>query len=118
METVTGAFLMCAGGESPLMFSALPEVNVLVQGMPAGTIMSMIPEVNLTPMGICVLLTAEAGGVPVPCVPVPVSPWVPGAPTVLINGMPALDNLSIIPCAFGGVISIVFPNNETISLAA
>ncbi|GAO98473.1 hypothetical protein Cva_01134 [Caedimonas varicaedens] len=111
LETVTGGFLMCAGGESMLMFDALPEVNVLVQAMPAGHFMDVVPDLNLTPMGICAILSEV--GLPIPCMPAPVSPWMIGDPTVLINGMPALDNLSMVPCAWGGVISIVFPNNET-----
>ena len=117
LETVTGGILMCVGGESTLLFDALPEINVLVQGMPAGKILDMIPYVNLVPTGICALLTAEGGGLPVPCMPSLISPWMIGDPTVLIDGLPALDNLSFIACSHGGLISIMFPNNETTWLA-
>lgn len=113
LETVTGATLTCAGGGATLMFDALPDINVTVQEMPAGTILNMVPFLNLIPMGICALLTAEAGGVPIPCLPTPVGPWMAGDPSVLINGQPALDSSSCLFCVHGGIISVTFPNNET-----
>ena len=117
LETTTMANLFCIGGEAPLLFDSLPEVNILVQGFPAGDILNMMPDINLIPLSICALLTAEAGGFPIPCMPMPVGTWLPGAPNVVLNGKPALDNMSVLPCAVGGVITIVFPNNETVWLA-
>ena len=43
---------------------------------------------------------------PAPCVPLTEAPWLPGAPTVLIGGVPALDNVSVCVCAFGGCINV------------
>ena len=115
LETVTGAMLVCAGGGAEIIFDGSPDLNVLIQMMPAGKFTDVIPEVNLIPAGICTILTSLAG-IPIPCTPVPVSPWITGFPSVLINGSFALDNFSMCACAIGGVISIVFPNNETVWL--
>ena len=49
-----------------------------------------------------------------PCVPVIPAPWVPGAPTVLIANMPALDNNSKLMCAWGGVIQVANPGQATV----
>jgi hypothetical protein len=55
--------------------------------------------------------TAAAMGVltPMACIPATSAPWVPGAPTVLIANIPALDNQCKCMCNWGGVISIVKP---------
>jgi hypothetical protein len=55
--------------------------------------------------------TAAALGVltPMPCIPATASPWLPGAPTVLLGNMPALDANSILMCNWAGVIKIAMP---------
>ena len=105
--------LFCAGGESPLLFDGIPNVNILCQSMPAGSFIDVIPEVNLIPAGICLIRSLESA-FPMPCTPIPAGTWITGLPNVLINGTPALGMLSMLPCVFGGVISIVFPNNESV----
>jgi hypothetical protein len=50
---------------------------------------------------------------PMPCIPATSSPWVPGAPTVTIGGLPALDNTSKCICDWAGVISITMPGQFT-----
>ena len=52
--------------------------------------------------------TAAAFGAltPMPCVPVLSAPFAPGAPTVLIENKPLLNNTSKLICAYGGVISV------------
>src|SRR5215471_3490 len=64
----------------------------------------------------CCCATAAALGVltPIPCMPVIPAPWTPGALTVMLGNMPALDNTSICMCAWGGVISITFPGQVTV----
>jgi hypothetical protein len=59
--------------------------------------------------------TAAAMGVltPQPCIPMTVAPWAPGSPTVLIGGMPALDNSSMCMCMWAGVITIGFAGQVT-----
>jgi len=62
--------------------------------------------------------TAAAMGVltPMPCIPATLSPWVPGAPTVLLGNAPALDNVSTLMCNWGGVISFVTPGEFTVEI--
>jgi hypothetical protein len=48
---------------------------------------------------------------PAPCVPSILTPGVPGAPNVLIGGLPALDNTSTCACLYGGLISIDVPGS-------
>jgi hypothetical protein len=59
--------------------------------------------------------TAAALGVltPMPCVPMTVAPWAPGAPTVLVAGMPALNDSSKLVCIWGGMISFSNPGQTT-----
>jgi Domain of unknown function (DUF4280) len=42
----------------------------------------------------------------VPAIP---APWVPGSPTVLVGGQPALSNASQCLCAYGGVVTVMLP---------
>ncbi|MGI4851274.1 MAG: DUF4280 domain-containing protein [Janthinobacterium lividum] len=114
-EVVTGAIMECAGGGAKIVFDGLPNLNVLIQFMPSGTFSDIAPELNLIPAGTCSIL-ADTTGIPFPCTPIPVDPWITGVPNVLINGSFALGFFSMLPCAIGGVISIVFPNNETVLL--
>jgi hypothetical protein len=53
---------------------------------------------------------------PMPCIPVAVAPWTPGSPTVLIDGMPALNNTSKLMCVWGGVIQIIDAGQVTIQV--
>jgi hypothetical protein len=118
-QVVSGAMLMCTFGVAPCPLVATSAPTVLVGGLPAATIADCVPETNIATFGMCTTpsnpevatATAAALGVltPMPCIPVTVGPWVPGAPTVLINSLPALDNTSKCMCAWGGVISITEP---------
>ncbi len=103
-----GATLVCAAGTAP---SALVVVDprVLGEKKPAANILDFIPFVNILPFGTCNILTAAASGVPTPCVPATVAPWVPGSPKVILRGAPALNNTSVCNCAVGGVISVTNP---------
>jgi hypothetical protein len=114
-----GALLKCSFGAAPSALVVLPANKVLAEGPPAANIMDHKPMVNIAPFAMCnspanptvIAATAAALGVltPMPCVPATSAPWVPGAPTVLIANMPALDNVSKCLCNWGGVISIVRP---------
>ncbi|WP_334189589.1 DUF4280 domain-containing protein [Noviherbaspirillum sp.] len=114
-----GAMLQCSFGVAPSSLVVLPTNKVMAEGPPAANIMDHKPLVNIMPFGMCsspanptvAAATAAALGVltPMPCVPATSSPWVVGAPTVLIANMPALDNISKCICNWGGVISIANP---------
>jgi hypothetical protein len=114
-----GATLQCTFGLAPSTLVVLPANKVLAEGPPAANIMDHKPMVNILPFGMCnspanpmvAAATAAALGVltPMPCIPATAAPWAPGAPTVLIAQMPALDNVSKCMCNWGGVIAIVNP---------
>ena len=113
-----GAVLQCSFGAAPSSLVVLPINRVLAEGPPAANIMDHKPMINIMPFGVCSSLanpsvaaaTAAAMGAltPMPCVPMTMSPWVTGAPTVLIANIPALNNTSKCMCNWAGVISINF----------
>lgn len=118
IQVCTGAMMMCSFGVAPSSLVVLPA-NRTMTGTPAANIMDNKPIVNIPPFGMCnspanpmvAAATAAALGVltPMPCVPVTAAPWAPGAPTVLIGNMPALNNSSKLMCNWGGVIQITVP---------
>jgi len=122
-QVVAGAMMTCSFGVAPSALVVLPANKTMVGGPPAANIMDFKPMVNIPTFGMCntpsnpavASATAAALGVltPMPCVPVTTAPWVPGAPTVLIGNMPALNNSSKCMCAYGGVISITSPGQVT-----
>ena len=115
-QVVMGAMLQCSFGVAPSSLMVLPANRVMVNNMPAANIMDNKPMANIPPFAMCQSManptvaaaTAAALGVltPMPCIPAIAAPWVPGAPTVLIANMPALNNSSKCLCNWGGMISI------------
>jgi hypothetical protein len=89
---------------------------------PAANIMDHIPMKNIMPFGMCkspanptvAAATASAMGVltPMPCIPNTPAPWMPGAPTVLLNNFPALDDTSKVMCIWAGVIEVSNPGQQ------
>jgi hypothetical protein len=41
------------------------------------------------------------------------APWLPGAPTVLVGNLPALNVQSKCLCAYGGVVTVTNPAART-----
>lgn len=122
-----GALLQCSFGVAPASLVVVPKgPPVMADGVPMATIMDHVPMVNIATFGMCTSLanpvvasaTAAALGVltPMPCVPATAAPWVPGAPTVTIGGMPALDSNSTCMCTWGGVIKINAPGVMTVQV--
>jgi hypothetical protein len=114
-----GAMMQCSFGAAPSSLVVLPVNKVLAENMPAANIMDNKPMVNILPFGVCncpanptvAAATAAALGVltPMPCIPATAAPWTPGAPTVLVANMPALNNTSKCTCSWGGVIQFTSP---------
>ncbi|KVZ32070.1 hypothetical protein WL35_02370 [Burkholderia ubonensis] len=114
-----GATLQCSFGAAPSKLVVLPVNRVLGEGPPAANILDHMPMINILPFGTCSSLmnptvasaTSAAMGVltPMPCVPATLTPWAPGAPTVLLGNQPSLDNISTCKCNWGGVVTIVDP---------
>lgn len=118
--------MMCTFGVAPSTLVVLPKNRVLTEFVPAANIMDNIPMVNIMPFGMCsspsnptvAAATAAALGVltPMPCIPATPAPWAPGAATVLLGNMPALDSVSKLNCIWGGVISIVYPGEKSVMI--
>lgn len=113
-----GGLCMCTFGMMPTPLNIMP-LNMVTGATPLGSITDFAPFVNVVPFGMCMsllnpttaALTAAAFGVltPGPCIPTPVSPWVPGCMKVMMKCGPALDSTSKLMCAYGGCISIISP---------
>ena len=118
VQVCAGATTMCSFGMAPGTLMVLP-VHMILAAPPAGNIGDGAPMVNIMPFGACTSManptvaaaTAAALGVltPMPCIPVPAGPWVPGSVKVILKGMPALDNAAKAMCSWGGVIQILSP---------
>ena len=122
VQVCMGALLRCSFGAVPGALAVLPLHRVLT-GTPAANVTDHLPVVNVPSFGTCsspanpvvAAATAAALGVltPMPCVPVFPAPWAPGAPNVLIGNIPALDNVSKLMCAYGGVVQFTMPGQFT-----
>jgi len=121
------AVLQCACAVPPGVSTlvVLPNHRMLTGGQPAANINDHVPTVNIMPFGMCMTpsnpavaaATTAAMGVltPAPCVPVTPSPWVTGAVSnpVILDGVPALDDVSKLMCTWGGVITVVYAGEST-----
>jgi hypothetical protein len=124
MQVCMGAQMMCTFGMAPSNLVVLPINRTLTNQQPDANIMDHVPLVNIMPFGACMSIanptvaaaTAAALGVltPMPCIPNTPSPWVVGAPTVLLGNQPTLDNISILNCIWGGVITFITPGEFTV----
>lgn len=123
LHVCSGATLQCSFGLAPSALVVLPANQLLTGFMPAANIMDNKPMVNILPFGMCTCpanptvaaATAAAMGVltPMPCIPATAAPWAPGAATVILANMPALDDTSKLMCSYGGVISVVYAGQAT-----
>ena len=110
-------------GTAPAPLVVLPISMGLSMVMPVATINDHIPFLNILPYGLCnspsnpmvAAATTAALGVltPMPCIPMTIAPWMPGSSTVMMGGMPALNNASMLMCMWGGVIQITVPGQMT-----
>ena len=124
-QTCMGAMIKCTFGAAPGTLMVLP-LSMTLTAVPDANIMDNKPMVNILPFGTCMSManpmvaaaSAAALGVltPMPCIPMTMAPWVPGAPTVLLGNMPALNNSSKLMCAWGGVIGINVPGQFTVAV--
>ncbi len=126
MQVVNTAQLACSFGLAPGALAVLPLNMTFCENQPAANIMDHMPFVNIAPFGACACpanptvaaATAAAMGVPTPqpCLPVTVTPWAPGSPTVLLGNQPALNNGSTCNCVWGGVITITAPGQMSVQI--
>ncbi len=123
LQVTNGAMLQCSMGIAPSSLVVLPTSRTLAGNQPAANIQDHVPMVNIMSFGMCMSLanpvvasaTAAALGVltPMPCIPATIAPWTPGVPTVLIGGMPAVDNSCTLMCMWAGVIQVGTPAQVT-----
>ncbi|NYT43197.1 DUF4280 domain-containing protein [Sphingomonas sp. R-74633] len=126
MLMTTGAMMTCSFGVAPSSLNILPANRVMAGNMPAATIADNVPGLNVPPFGMCnsianpavAAATAAALGAltPMPCMPVPAGPWVPGVPTTMIGGVPALNDTCKLMCAWAGVIQFTAPGQVTVQV--
>ena len=124
-QVCMGAMMQCSMGMAPSSLIPTPK-TVMTSSVMAANIMDNIPMMNIPPFGMCqspsnpvvAAATAAALGVltPMPCIPATPAPWAPGASTVLVCGMPALNDSSKLTCIWGGSISINFAGQATHAL--
>ena len=120
-----GAKMMCTFGASPGSLSVLPANRIQMEGNPAACIMDFAPMVNVGDFGLCSSLvnpvvaaaTAKNLGVlePQKCIPVIVSPWMPGKPDALMANQPALMDFCLNTCAYFGIVTISDAGQTSIS---
>jgi hypothetical protein len=125
-QVVNGAQLACPMGTSPSSLTVLPINRTQSDNQPDATVQDFVPMMNIAPFGMCIspsnpqvaAATAAAMGVltPQPCLPATSSPWSPGAVTLQINNLVALDNVSMCNCMWGGVITITDPGQQNVQI--
>lgn len=123
LHVCNGAVLKCSFGATPSSMIVTPIHRTNTSNQPAANIMDGVPLTNIQPFGLCsaptnpavIAATTAASGVftPAPCVPATVPPWIVGAPTILLDGMPALDDTSTLLCTWLGVVSVSFAGEAT-----
>ncbi len=122
-QVVETAMCHCSFGVAPSIVNVTSQFETFAT-LTSATIMDFIELVDIPTFGLCmselnpevIAATAAALGVlvPMPCVPVIVSPWLPGADDIIIEAFPALNEESMTMCAWGGVIEIVEPGEFTV----
>ena len=125
IQVCSGAMLQCSFGVAPASLVVLP-LNRVNTGTPAANILDSKPMVNISSFGACMSIanpsvaaaTSAAMGVltPMPCIPMTMSPWTPGAATVVLAQAPALDNTCTLMCTWGGVIQVMVPGQFTVQV--
>lgn len=121
-QVVMGASLRCSFGSAQTTLVVLPVKRCRIEGHWAANIMDYIPMVNITSFGLCSSIanpqvaaaTASAAGVltSMPCIPVTIAPWMPGALKTNIANLPALGNTDTCSCVWGGLIRITNPGSR------
>lgn len=118
-QVAQASLMMCSFGGAPCPL-VVPNPTVTACGQNAANIMDHVFPVNVSTFGMCTTpsnpAVAAALGAPSACIPQLPAPWIPGKPTVLVRGAPALDSSSKLMCAYGGVISITLPSAPTVNL--
>lgn len=110
--------------EVPVPMIPTSAPTVIMGDGPAATVMDFAID-NIPTFGMCMSManpevdaaTTAALGVltPMPCVPM-LTPWEPGAETVIVGEFPALTESDMCECAYGGTILIDFPGQAVVTI--
>jgi len=98
LETVMDAVIMCTNGTAAKSLTVDP-IPIFVEGFLAGKILDGVGEVNIPSFGVCDISEQS-------CTPLTAA-WLPGNPTVLMEMIPALAQISLCPCAMAIAEQIV-----------
>jgi hypothetical protein len=125
LQVCMGAMMTCSFGATPAPITVLP-VNKVFTMTPDANINDHVPITNIPTFGMCsaptnpevISATAAALGVftPMPCVPATPAPWIPTNTTVILGGVPALDNGGKLMCTWLGVITFEDAGEETVNI--
>ncbi|GHU84877.1 hypothetical protein FACS1894198_1500 [Clostridia bacterium] len=122
-----GVSLTCSFGAAPTPLNVMPEHGVLVENKVIVCSDNTVPNVNITPFGMCSSLanpavsaaTTAAMGVltPQPCTPMIAGTWLPFSATVLVGGKPVVGADATLTCSYAGVISVVAPGQLSVTMS-
>lgn len=114
---VKGAKMMCSYGNSPAILTKPNSHGIHLKGKAMLNIGDFVPMINIGSFGLCsslanpVVASATAANLgiltPMPCVPLTTIPWASGKVDNLVEGMPALLNISTNNCMYCGKINII-----------
>ena len=117
--------MSCSFGSSSASLTVLPTKRIQLEDNEMADIMDFKPMVNIPGFGQCSSLvnplvaaaTAKNSGVlePQKCIPVVVSPWMPGQPTTLVANNPALMDFCMNTCVYFGIITITEAGQTSVS---
>lgn len=107
-----GATLACTCG------SLQTKLNVLLNGIgysqgAAATIFDCLPIINIPPFGTCIAPGNPQLLMPIKmCIPAFVPIWLNQVPSILLQGLPVLDDSATLICLWGGLVSIQDPGQQ------
>lgn len=102
LETVMNADLICTSGAGTVQLQVDP-IMIFVEGEIAGTIVDGVAAVNIPAFNACDILQS--------CAPLTVA-WVAGNPSVLMDGIPALAEISVCPCLAAVALAVATDGAE------
>lgn len=108
-QVYSGATLVCSCGLAPSALGTSPRQVLHTTGAMLATVADCQPLVHVAPFGGCIAPANPALLPSKPCLPVLAVPWTATAPIIMIAGVAVLTQSAVMPCAYGGVISIVDP---------
>lgn len=113
-----GTLRKCIFGLVPTPFLPIPSNVFTVE--PVGSMLDIIPFLNVMTFGICItptnpmvdaIMIASLGTVDfAPCIPIPIIPKTPAAYNVLRDGIPMAQIESFDLCLWGGLIMTIAPS--------